>query len=190
MTDRTIAQRCDRLVEAFQAQGRAPESNLKPPLSLGEIEKFADGLGLKLPPEVVELYRWHNGVDQEDDDDVLLFRDNVFLSLDRACEVYHTIQRYYQSDPQVDLSSCFPIASFEGSSYVVACGQHSFGVERPHPVVLVFQGIEMHFHSLASMLDTCIDWVSHPAWDPYQFPLDLERAIWQQHNPGIFGGGR
>jgi hypothetical protein len=46
----------------------------------------------------------------------------------------------------------------------------------------------MYFHSIESMLRTCIDWVSSPYRENHGvLPEDFEMAVWKRHNPGIFG---
>ena len=183
----TIADRCEKLVRAFEAKGVAVRANLRPGLNREEIVKKTAALGLKLPAEVIELYQWRNG-HFDDDGPTLCFRDNNFISLERALTAHADIVGSYgAASEDVDLEACFPIAEFDGAWYVVACGQHSFGSDKPYPVISVSEGVDLFYYSLAAMLDTCIAWVSRPEWEQYDHvPEDIETKIWKQYNPGIF----
>jgi hypothetical protein len=194
----TITELCEQLADAFEARGVRVRENLQPGLSHDAIMEIVAPLRLPLPDDVVELYQWRNG--HVDDHDPqwrhIRFRDNAFISLQRAVREYASIAGSYGADStlhadRVDLSACIPISAFDGSWDVVACGAHLFGRRIDHPVVRVFQGIDMHFHSLPSMLQTCIAWVSSPGWSPLDgLPADEEMEIWTRHNPGIFGNAR
>src|SRR5687767_6825379 len=68
-------------------------------------------------------------------------------------------------------------------------------LELPEVVVELYewrngQGITMYYHSIRSMLETCIAWVREPRWtkdSDLGLHPDVEREIWGRHNPGIFG---
>lgn len=191
----TITELCERLADAYESKGVQVRDNLQAGLSQEDILRIAAPLKIALPDEVIELYSWRNGHIDEFDPDLfrnIRFRDNTFISLQRAVEEYSIIQSSYgvgstlQQD-RVDLTSCLPISAFEGSWDVVACGAHLFGAKFDFPVMRVFQGIEMWFNSIPAMLQTCISWVSSPNWQNLDgLPEDDEMRIWKQHNPGIF----
>ncbi|MDX2219096.1 MAG: hypothetical protein SF172_08745 [Burkholderiales bacterium] len=186
-----IAERADRLVAAFEAKGLEVSANLRPGLSREDIIKATAAVGLTVPPEVIELYQWRDGHVDEFAEACIQFRDNTFLSLERALEEYEWLTELSSDDDAddfgVDLRTCLPIAAFDGALYVVACGQHGFGADKPHPVISSFEGVELYFHSVSAMLDTSIDWVSHPAWPDFgDAAEDVEMDIWKRHNPGIF----
>jgi len=191
----SITELCERLADAYERKGIKVRENLRPGLAEDEIRKIVSPLQIVLPDEVIELYRWRNGSIDEFDQDlyrVLSFRDNTFISLQRGVEEYQSIQATYGLDStlhrdRVDLRACFPISSFMGSWDTVACGAHLFGNQFDHPVIRVFQGVDMYFHSIKAMLNTCIGWVSNSEWKPVQgLPDNIEMSIWTRYNPGLF----
>jgi hypothetical protein len=116
----------------------------------------------------------------------------AFLGLERALAEYPLIQEHYSPGPdsiphEFDVRESFPIAAFMGSSLVVVCGEHSYRSPHSHPVVKVYQGLYLWFHSVEAMLRTCIAWVGHPSWRPAEdLPEDVEHELWERYNPGIF----
>ena len=192
MSDR-IAILGEQLADAFEARGVPVRATLNPGLARDHVMRRAASLGIELPEDVVSLYAWRNGVaESAAHGESMVFRDNAFISLEAAIGEYASIQKYYgvhstiESD-RVDLKACFPIACYEGAWYVVACGGHLHGQDKQHPVISVFQGVDLFFYSVESMLRTCISWVSHPQWTPHStLPQAVEMAIWRRHNAGIF----
>ena len=97
---------------------------------------------------------------------------------------YGTFPDFYEL-----LASSFPFAAFNGGWLVLPCKRQTLDKRLQRPVISVFQGIDVYFYSLQLMVDTCVDWVSHPLYDPKEaagFPEALEMEIWRRHNPGIF----
>lgn len=187
----SIAQLCDGLVTAYEAKGQAVSQNLKPGISESEYARAIGFDQQEIPPSVIELYQWRNGCADEDAEALFLFRDNCFISGDRGKEELNHIRQFYGADSEdrFDLNRVIPIAAFEGSVFAVVTSQHKLGAEFEHPVVSIFEGIDLFFSSIESMLQTCIAWVAHPDWDPYDaLPRDTELEIWQRLNPGLYLG--
>ena len=191
----TITELCNQLADAYEAKGIAVRENLRPGLTTTEILATVAPLQIIVPDDFIELYQWRNGHINEFDPDLnrnLKFRDNKFISLEEAVLEYQNVQEYYGIEStleqdRVDLKACLPISEFQGSWDVVACGAHLFGSERDHPVIRVFQGIDMYFHSISSMLETCIEWVSSPNWKVlHGLPHEEQKEIWKRHNPDVF----
>jgi hypothetical protein len=184
----TIAELCNNLVTAYEAKGQAVSQTLKPGISETEYAR-AIGFALQeIPPSVLKLYQWRNGCADEDAESLFLFRDNCFISVDRGREELSLIRKFYSADDEdrFDLNRVIPIAAFEGSVFAVVTGKHSFGPGFEYPVVSIFEGIDLFFSSIEAMLQTCIAWVAHPDWDPYDaLPSDVELEIWQRLNPGV-----
>lgn len=186
----------DELRLAFLERRCKVDRFLQPGLARDEIRDKIRPLGFTPSETLVELYAWRNG--QSTDADVaagaLRFRDDVFIDLDSALREYAVIQEYFSPEPDAlpigfDLRQAFPFAAFMGSWHVVVCGRHSLASAFPDPVVNVFQGITPFFHSIETMLRTCVDWVRHPAWTVESglgLSEDVELEIWRRHNPGIF----
>jgi hypothetical protein len=191
-----VTELLEELRATFIERGCQVDRHLKPGISRDELLERTRPLGLTLPDDLVEMYAWRNGQgdDAEMSGDAFLFRDNTFVDVEGSLREYPLIQEYYVPEPDVipygfELTEVFPFAAHMGSSYVVVCGRHTLASPDPNPVVGVYQGVDMYFHSLEAMLVTCIEWVRHPAWDDTShLPDDVEREIWQRHNPGAFAG--
>lgn len=188
---------CDSLVEAYRTRGEDLESALLPGLSQREIESRTRWFPAALPQSLLELYTWRNG--QPDDawntDKVLWFRDMQFASLERAEAEYRSMMDSYgvgnsRQLEGIELRTSFPFASFNGGWYVVPCQGHDLKPSYPFPVVNVFQGIDIYFHSVERMLETCIEWrlASVRLDDSWELSERKEREIWRRHNPGVLGG--
>lgn len=191
---RSIAQLGDALCAAYARRGVPVADNLNPGLRRENIIARLNALGLQPPEDLIALYEWRNGARHEYDDEgrLLLFRDNIFISLDRGIEEFQESLALYREESSlelddVDLTQCFPISWFDGSYDTVACGAHRYPQASAHPVIRVFEDISLYFHSIPAMLETCIDWVNAPEWAPFEgLPDEVEMAIWRRHNPGIF----
>jgi hypothetical protein len=190
-----ITDLCERLADAYELQGVSVRENLKPGVSREAVLKALAPLKLPVPEDVLELYAWRNGHILEFDPDMhrnLCFRDDTFISIEDVVEQYLMIQRSYSihsslETDRVDLKTVIPISSFEGAWDVVVCGEHRYDAGLINPVVHIHQDISLYYHSVESMLRTCIDWVSSQHWEHLDFvPHDIEMAIWRRHNPGIF----
>lgn len=190
-----ITDLCEQLADAYTLAGVDVRANLRPGISRAEVLEALAPLRLVVPEEVIELYGWRNGhILCDDYERSLRFRDDPFLCIDRAVDEYADIQEYYGihstlDDDRIDLKAVIPISSFEGAWDVVVCGAHLHGGHMDHPVIHVHQGVTLYYHSIEAMLRTNIDWVSSPHWEQFgSLPRDVEMAIWQRHNPGIFSG--
>jgi hypothetical protein len=194
---RSIHARCESLLKVYAENGCLVGSDLLPGLSASELATRSHWFPGRLLDELKELYSWRNG--QAGDpwlvDHVFWFRDMQFLSVERAEAEYDAMMCSYGIDnrpelDRVELRTCFPIAAFNGGWYVVPTEGHTFKVPFSAPIVSVFQGIDVHFFSLESMLDTCIEWAEASEWSDGKSTIaeKAEYAIWQKHNPGVFAG--
>ena len=88
------------------------------------------------------------------------------------------------------LKYSFPFAAFNGGWYVFPTRGQPFSSSLEAPIIGVLQGIDIYYFSIETMVSTCIDWVSHEKYGAdSSLPGDVERKIWQKHNPGVFGLG-
>ena len=191
-----IRELCEQLLAAYQAKGQDPSSELLPGLPDGEISAQTSWFPSKLPEHLYALYRWRNGQPQGtwNTERVFWFRDMQFTSLERARFEYESMMDSYgvgnsRESEGIELRSCFPFASFNGGWYVMPCDGQDLDARHSYPVVSVFQGIGIHYFSLESMLKTCIEWILASTWRERhpELPRQAEMAIWQKHNPGLFG---
>lgn len=85
------------------------------------------------------------------------------------------------------LKNSFPFAAFNGGWLVLPCKEQKLDSRLTRPVISVMQGIDVWFYSIQLMIETCIEWVSHPAYGHSgnsSLPENEELAIWRKHNPG------
>lgn len=191
-----ISDLCEMLLQAHGHRALALNDELLPGLARAEVVARTSWFPAPLPEPLLALYAWRNGQPQDawGTQNVLWFRDMQFTSLERVRHEYESMMDSYgvgnsRAREGIELRTAFPFASFNGGWYVVPCAGHDFDPRHEHPVVCVFQGVYVFFHSIESMLATCIDWRLASRWvdDAWEIDEDLERAIWQRHNPGILG---
>ncbi len=192
----SLAALLDELVGALEVKGHHVRQHLQPGLSRSRLLEKTAALPFAFPEDLMALYMWRNGQPEAAawDADALCFRDNTFISVERALDAY--VRQYKEAEPWdsldrygVALHSCFPFAAFEGAQYVIVCGPHRLKTAEPSPIVSIFHGIDLYFYSLQSMVSTCIAWVRDPHWTKEShlgLREDIEMKIWQEHNPGIF----
>lgn len=193
-----ITELLEELRVAHLERGCAVDRHLQPGLPRDELLRRTRSLGFTPPDDLVELYAWRNGqdADAEMSADAMVFRDQKFVDVAGALREYPLIQEHYAPEEGMipgdfEVAEAFPFATFMGSSYVMVCGPHELASPHPHPIVSVFQGVDLFFHSLETMLRTCLDWVRHPSWEAAStLPSEVEREIWQRHNPGVFDWGQ
>ena len=182
----------DALQAAFETKGHQVSASLLPALQEPELRARCSWFPEPLPEELLALYAWRGGQakDAWDEPFPFWFRDCAFVSPERAAQEYASMMASYGQFADVKglLASCFPFAAFNGGWLVLPCKRQTLDKRLERPVISVFQGIDVHFHSLQLMVDTCVDWVSHPQYDTQDaaLPEPLEMEIWRRHNPGIF----
>jgi len=179
----------DDLLKNYESKGMFIADTLLPALKEEEIKKQCNWFPTALPQEIIALYSWRGG-QKDDEQPPFMFRDNVFHTLITAKLEYENMMESYGADPENHnlLKYSFPFASLDGSFYVLPAKGHSFNVSLEKPVISVFQGIDMFFYSIVSMVSTSIDWVSNSKYEnDYLFLSEkAEMEIWKKHNPSIF----
>jgi len=182
----------DELLEAYESKGMHVSDSLLAPLSQSELIDRCSWFPGELPPEIISLYSWRGGQlkDAWESEFPFWFRDNSFCSVERAQFEYKSMMDSYGIYPEDHelLKYSFPFASFNGGWYVFPTQGQPFSATLKAPIVGVLQGIDIYYFSIETMVQTCIDWVSHDKYDAdSSMPDKIEREIWQKHNPGIFG---
>ena len=174
-------------------------ADLKPGLTRSAIANKTANLPFKFPEEIYQLYMWHDGIGEEDygyfdvDSEAttpMIFRDHYLLNLDDAVQTYSDVREYLNPDDYkiVDWNMCFPFASLDGSYYFFVCGNHVLANRYKHPIIELYHGLNMMFHSFDSMLDTlieCYQQTDRQSYEQYGI-LDRNYQIWAKHNPNIF----
>ncbi|MEP5763300.1 MAG: hypothetical protein ABJ308_01835 [Halieaceae bacterium] len=180
----------DRLLKAYESKGMEVENSLLPPYGENRLRKSCSWFPGELTLELVSLYGWRGGQEKDawESEHPFWFRDMSFSSIERAKAEYHSMMESYGTNPEDHelLKYSFPFASFNGGWYVLPTRGHPFTSSLSSPVISVFQGIDLYFYSIETMVNTCIEWVSHPEYEEGQPPREIELEIWEKHNPGIF----
>lgn len=140
------------------------------------------------------MYSWHNGQknDPWNEEFPFWFCGNGFTSVENAEHEYKSMMQSYGRELPptligVDLQFCFPFAAFNGGWYVFPCNGQAISAKVDRPVISVFQGVDILYNSVESMLRTCIAWLKDPAYDQKESKQTEERwlEILEQYNPGI-----
>lgn len=189
-----LHQQLEQLRLAFEAKGLNVSRTLLPPLQDHELREKSEWFPGQIVPELIALYSWRGGQepgpwDLADTDFPFWFRDYAFSSLAIAKEEYQSMMASYGQIPEFheQLKTSFPFAAFNGGWLVIPTIPYSFDKELAHPIVSVMEGIDVFFYSIEKMVETCIDWVSHPSYvGDGTLPEAVELEIWRKHNPGIF----
>jgi len=181
----------DELLSAYENRGMNLSSSLLPPIEERDLKNRCRWFPGELPREIISLYGWRGGQKKDAwaSEHPFWFRDMSFCSIERAEYEYKSMMESYGSYPKNHelLKFSFPIASFNGGWYVLPTNGQPYSSKLTTPIISVFQGIDIYYFSIEQMVKTCIDWVNHDKYrDDYTLPDDIESAIWQKHNPGIF----
>jgi hypothetical protein len=131
------------------------------------------------------LYTWRNGEDEQCT--TSLFDEHHFLPLEVAIQEYNSLVSLYSEpdeDIEIDFNDVFPFAMFMGSYYAIYCGRNQLrGLQ--YPILRIFQGVELWFNNMETMIQTIDNWHAHGAY--YQKTLDagLKKHIWSNLNPNL-----
>ncbi len=181
----------DDLLKAYESKGTHIADTLLPPVAEEEIKEQCSWFPTELPQEIIALYSWRAG-QKDDAQDPFAFRDNTFHTLIAAKYEYESMMESYGVNPEDHdlLKYSFPFASYDGSFYVLPAKEYSFNVSHEKPIISVFQGVDIFFYSIESMVSACIDWVSNSKYDNGYLSLSEknEMEIWNKYNPGVFDG--
>jgi len=190
-----ITEKLDILIQLIERQGFPIRSQLEPGLSRSEIERKTKELSFQLPEELYELYQWHNGQGEETYFNVPLFRDTFFISLEQAIEEYEVVQDFHDGEEEDFLMTSFPFSSFEGEWYILLSDSHPFQPQLERPVISIFEGIDVMYLNISTMLETLSRCFSEGAYqitfDQENMPISevnhgLERTILKALNPRIY----
>ena len=186
-----LHEQLDKLLEAYESKGMTVRESLLPGIPEPELKKMCTWFPGELPEEIVALYEWRGGQakDAWEEEFPFWFRDNSFCSIQRAEYEYKSMMESYGTFPENHdmLKYSFPIASFNGSWYVLPTRSHNLDANLAKPIISVHEGIDIYFYSIEKMVQTCVEWVQHENYSPEGlYPEDIEMEIWKKHNPGIF----
>ena len=178
--------------QAFEAKGLRVSDTLLPPVDAETLARECAWFPAPLPKELTALYGWRGGQAEDawSTEYPFWFRDDAFCSLRNAEREYLSMMSGYAGAPAISgltLTDCFPFAAFNGGWLVLPCSPQTLDSRLARPVVSVMEGAEIFFYSMQTMVDTCLEWISHPLFSADgSLPPAIELAIWRRHNPGIF----
>jgi hypothetical protein len=178
----------ERLGAWLAANNPAAASALQPGLDSAVVATRAQAENCRLPQEVIDFLRWHDGT--RADRDVPLIWYHRFISLQDAFER----RRTYGALPMKALSPLpgdwFPLFEFQGEFYFTRC-------QSDHPNALIWHWsgeepeLRLVFGSLTALLETAVDWYERGAvWvaDAQTGALDMNirqvHDIYVERNPG------
>lgn len=189
-----LHQRLEDLRLAFEAKSLNVSDTLLSPLNESELRERCGWFPGEVVPELIALYAWRGGQepgpwDLTDNDYPFWFRDCAFSSVAVAEVEYSRIMDAYGRFPEFHslLMTSFPFAKFDSDWLVLPTTLHDFDNGLKRPIFSVGEGVDVYYYSIEKMVETCIDWVSHPAYTANEpLPEEVEHEIWRKHNPGIF----
>ncbi len=178
--------------QAFEAKDLRVSDTLLPPIDPETLARECAWFPAPLPQELIALYGWRGGQAEDawNTEFPFWFRDDAFCSLRNAELEYRSMISSYDRLSGISnlaLRSCFPFAAFNGGWLVLPCMGQELDTRFTRPVISVMEGVDIFFYSMQTMVDTCLEWISHPLFSADgSLPSDVELAIWRRHNPGIF----
>lgn len=189
----TITDKLNLLIDLIEKREPEEVNTLQPGLTREEIQQKTASLPFDFPEELYELYKWRNGV-REDEmigcNPLMIFRDHYLSNLDDAIDNYRLFKDIFDDEDKriADWNKCFPFADLDGSYYLFVCGNHILIDKYKSPIIEVFEAISLIFYSFDSMLNTCIEW-SQQSPEQYKYEYGMpenQYEIWEKNNPGIF----
>ena len=158
----------------MQRKGIRIHPHLRPGLSTTQVQTAISRLGFMPPPELIELYAWHDGVDDTHAPE-MLFGEQQFLPLSEAFNEYHELLRHYdQNTTAINLAACFPFAGFQGSVLALYCLPTTL-MTLQHPIIEIYHSIFVAFETLDQMAQTVDAWFAAGVYDAR--PVDDARRL-------------
>jgi cell wall assembly regulator SMI1 len=162
----------DKLVAEHRRLGSPVGDYLRPGLPAADVERQFEALGLPAPPDVVDLYGWADGTDEEawqgDARQAPFLRfigDTYFPNLDGAARWCRTVRELARSTAEASVGalepdglwhpSWFPIFRRDRGEFSIVCSR----VEAPsvHEVVWDVPELGRSFPNLTALMRTATD---------------------------------
>jgi hypothetical protein len=189
-----LVARIQKLIDCRRAVGQPIDHHFLPGLSRDYLQEKISQYPFYFPEELIALYTWHNGTQ---DENFLIFRDMAWLSLDNAIHEYEQNLEYFWSImdgygilDNIEYRRMFPFAAFEGSCLYLSYPGQAMCPHVELPIIATGEGVlAPYFTSVESMLTTVEEWFSVGQHSDYgcEVEAELEREIWQKHNPEVYG---
>lgn len=184
--------RIQKLIDFRREIGQPIEHYFLPGLDRGYLQEKVSEYSFYFPEELVDLYAWHNGTN---DEDFLIFRDMAWLSFENSISEYELNLEYFwsvfdSSDINLELVKMFPFAAFEGFFLYLSYPGQAMCPNVELPIIATGKGVlDPYFTSFDSMLNTVEEWFAVGQHNEYGCEVEekLEREIWRKHNSEVFG---
>jgi hypothetical protein len=180
----SLAHELDNLVTTLQHKGFTMHPHLYPGLSQAQIQTALASFGLTPPPELYELYAWHDGIDDEHAP-IMLFGEHQFLPLADVFHEYQQLMQHYgHLTSGISISQCLPFAGFQGSTLSLYC-ESSPILGLHHPVIEIYHDISIAFENVDRMIQTVNMWFASGVYDTEPVNEVLYAEIRQRINPRL-----
>jgi hypothetical protein len=144
----------DKLLDHAARLQPAIREHMQPGIDISTIRRI---IPFELPPEIIELYQWHNGTHNTDDDPWLyqLFYYHSFLPLEEAYQIYRELMQVNQD---IGLEGynlhLFPVFTFMGEYYSVWFDEPP---QETGAIYFVCQGEAKVYENLVTMLTAILE---------------------------------
>jgi hypothetical protein len=168
----TLTQTLDSIAAWHQEHHPRSAQALQAPIKPTKLAKLASELPFELPPELKELYAWHNGQDRN----APFFGSYTFFPFEEALEEYELAIENAQEQSLDWKTSLFPIFGFQGDYFLLDCASQPAPVYMYHSQV---EGIPCWYENLKKMLltvATCFQEGAYDIDDDDIFSEDFEKA--------------
>ena len=157
-----IADKLDRLLAAFQAQGLDPQ--LRPGATETELDQLEEALQLTLPEDLRALWAWRNGHSSHPPPfpHVFAFHRKAFIGTPEVLHVRNDVLAYLTEDEEwhqntFDTAKCIPFANLNAGTVTVSCGPQGDAPHLQHSIVDLHGEMNTSFESIEKMIDTSIE---------------------------------
>jgi hypothetical protein len=128
-------------------------------LSAKKIDDLTREFGFELPTEVEDLYKWHNGMREEDRETHRLLYYHYFLPLEEALDLH---QNFLESD-YIEEKGLLPLFEFEGEYYAACCTSQK---QELAPIYFLYHDETIVYDSLTAMLSSILECYQTGAYSP------------------------
>jgi hypothetical protein len=183
--------RIQRLIDLRGEIGYPVDQHFLPSLSREYIQRKISQYPFYFPEELIELYTWHNGTNEED---FLMFGDMAWLSLENSISEYELMMEAFWSEGDneeigLEPEKMFPFAGLTGFNLYLSYPGQKMCPTLELPIIGTGKGVlDPYYNSFTSMLDTVEEWFKVGEHDEYSCNIQegLRDEIWHKHNAEIF----
>lgn len=128
-------------------------------LSSEQINEMTQDFSFRLPREVEELYKWHNGMGPEGREDHRLLYYHYFLPLDEALD----LSKSFAEIDFIEKKGLLPLFEFEGEYYASCCSEEE---QELASICFLYHDEHIVYDSLTTMLSSILECYEQKAYVP------------------------